>query len=669
LSSSTPVLREELGGLAEAMRRAFTSDALLIRPRAATGPQRLHALDGTGEEELLRLERPLAQLLPTIGAAGTLRLPRLATSERRGAAALVEHGYGALLGTVLEFEGEVLAELVVLRREAGPIGNSGLVEAFGRQAAIALVHSRLREQTESLTERLEQFQALDRVALSSLDLDQLSAALHRCLEPIVGAQLTGVMVWDDRRRVLQMVPGSFGADDATAASYQIDPGDPHSNAARVFATGRPYLSNNAAGDPGILQGYVRVFGIKRLISLRLAAGGRPTGVLHLANKATDFRIADLRRIEQLLPRIATAVELTRSVLQLRRREQLEAVLSEVAVAIASGRSILDYLPQALEGLARTLDAGMIALVPEKSEPIVHRRPGERDGLAKIILEEAQAAPGVRAYVVGPRRAGDPGWAVFHTPVHLGRQRIGTLATLRLHSTAFTEDERLALGRLGHVAALGWASESYQRQRAELARLQERQRIADDLHDHVAQILFAAQLGLDETLKDRDLDQEARAAVTRSRALLIRGDTAIREVISELSQPAAGDFSRRLADTVTAVEDEFSMPVHLTETEQAVEAAGRLSPAAAELLLKVVREALVNAAKHAGPCRATVRLEIGADATVRVSVVDDGVGSTSTSGGGHGLASMRRHLESRGGRLNVRRGTGGGTTMTASIASA
>jgi signal transduction histidine kinase len=669
LSSRPAALHDELSGLAEAMRRAFTSDALLVRLLLPAGPETLLALDGLDEAELGRLEPALGELLPKLAERSSRHLPQLAYSQLPGAAQLAKQGYGALLGATLELEGEALGELVVLRRRPGLIENSGLIGAFGRQAAIALVHSRLRRRTESLTERLEQFQAFDQVALSSLSLDELSVALHRCLEPIVGARLTGVMVWDERRRVLQMVPGSFGADAQTAASYQVDPDDPHSNAARVFTTGRPYLSNNAAGDPGILQDYVRVFGIRRLLSLRLAAGGRPTGVLHLANRDTDFRVTDLRRIEELLPRIATTVELTRSALQLRRKEQLEAVLSGVAVAIASGRSILDYLPHALEGLVRTLDAGMIALVPENADPIVHRRGDEREGLAEILLEEAQGAPGVRAYVVGPKRAGDPGWAVYHTPVYVGRQRIGTLAALRLHSEAFTQDERLALGRVAHLAALGWASERYQRQRAELARLQERQRIADDLHDHVAQILFAAQLGLDETLKRSDLDQQLRSAVTRSRALLIRGDTAIREVIDELSQPAAGDFSRRLTDTVTAVEEEFSMPVHLSVAEPAAEAAALLTPTVAEVLLKVVREALVNAAKHAGPCRATVRLDIGRGHTVRVRVVDDGVGSTSAAGNGHGLSSLRRNLESHGGRLQVRRGTAGGTTVSATIASA
>jgi signal transduction histidine kinase len=659
-------IRADLGGLGEAMQRAFAGDAVLVETRAPGRDVAQVGPDGLDSEELVAVRAALAPLMPALAEAGELYLPRLAECELPGAAELVERGYGALLGVALTLEGEALGELVVLRRESGDIDNAELIGAFGRQTAIALGHRSLKQRTASLAARLEQLEALDQVALSSSSFDELNDALQRCLAPIVGSALTGVMVWDESRQILQMIAGSFGADEQTAASYQIDPTDPHSNAGRVFTTGRPYLSNDAAGDRGILQGYVRAFGIRRLLSLQLAVGGRPTGVLHLANKETDFRVEDLRRVERLTPRIATAVELTRAMLQLRRKEQLEAVLSGVALAIASGRSLLDFLPRALEGLARTLEAGMIALVPEESDPIVHKRDERHEETAAIVLDEAQRAPGVRAYVVGPACAGDPGWAVYHTPIHVGRQRVGTLAALRLRGEAFSQDERLALGRVAHLAALGWASERYQRQRAELARLHERQRIADELHDHVAQILFAAQLGLDAILERPRLDPDVETALARSRGLLIRGDTAIRTVIEQLSQPATGDFASRLTDTVTAIEDEFAMPVHLEVGDQAAVAADGLRRPVGDALLKVVRESLVNAAKHAGPCRATVRLDIGRAGAVRLRVVDDGVGSTGAPGGGHGLHSLRRSLEAHGGRLQVRRGAAGGTTVTASV---
>jgi signal transduction histidine kinase len=655
--------RADLGGLAEAIQRAFGVDAVLIGTRA---PGDQAALAKPAGADLRAVRAAVRSLTPALAAAGELFLPRLSASELPGAQGLAALGYEALLGVALALEGAELGELVVLRREPGPIDNAELIGAFARQVAIALDHPGLRRRTASLTAQLEQLEALDQVALSSESFDQLTEALQLALEPIFGAELTGVMVWDENRKVLQMVSGSFGTDEETAASYQVDPAYPHSNAGRVFATGRPYLSNDAAGDPGILQSYVRAFRIRRLVSLQLAVSGRPTGVLHLANKPTDFRVEDLRRAERLIPRIATVVELTRAMLQLRRKEQLESVLSGAAVEIASGGGVLDFLPRALEGLGRTLEAGMIALVPEGSEPIVHRRDQDHPGLVAAVLAEAEEAPGARAYVVGPTGAGDPGRAVFHTPVNAGRQRIGTLSALRLRSESFSREERMALGRLANLAALGWASERYQRQRAELARLHERQRIADELHDQVAQILVAAQLGLDAILERSDLDPALTLALARARGLLVRGDTAIRTVIEQLDQPAATDFAGRLTEAVTAIEDEFAMPVHLEVGDRAAETAERLRRPVGDALVRVVRESLVNAAKHAGPCRATVTVELGRTGSLRVRIVDDGVGTTTGAGGGHGLVSVRRSIALHGGRLQVRRGRGGGTTVVASV---
>ena len=664
-----PGNRSDLGGLAEAIGTAFAADALLVLAgeSARPGGPVAAAVAGLDGDALDGACAAVAELAGALAAAGELLLPALAAAEQPGAAELAAQGFGALLGVALELEGEPVGQLVVLRRAAGEVPNAELIGAFGRQTAIALGHRRLREHNAKLAARLEQLESLDQVALSCSSFHELSDALHRCLSPIAGSTLTGLMVWDERRAVLQMVAGSFGADAETAASYQIDPADPHSNAGRVFATGRSYISNRAADDPGILQEYVDAFGIERLLSLQLSVSGRPTGVLHLANKAADFRIDDLRRLERLIPRIATAVELTRAMLQLRRKEQLEAVLAGVAVAIASGRSMHDYLPRSLEGLARTLEAGLIALVPVESEPIVHRVERCGDALAQTVLEEAQGSPGVRAYVVGPTGPGDPGWAAYHTPIYVGRQRIGTLAALRLRGEAFSLDERLSLGRVAHLAALSWASERYQRQRAELARMHERQRIADDLHDDVAQILFASQLGLDAILERADdHDPDVATALARSRGLLIRGDTAIREVIHRLSRPPAEDFAGRLTATVTAAEEEFSLPVHLELGERAVEAAEGVSNAVADTLLKVVREALVNSAKHAGPCSATVRLDLRRSGALRLRVTDDGVGATGAPSGGHGLVSLRRALEGHGGTLELARAAAGGTTVTASV---
>jgi signal transduction histidine kinase len=272
---------------------------------------------------------------------------------------------------------------------------------------------------------------------------------------------------------------------------------------------------------------------------------------------------------------------------------------------------------------------------------------------------------MRAYVVGPRRAGDPGWAAFYAPVELHGARVGTLAALRVRGEPFARPERGSFVRLANVAALHHATERYQQQRAQLARLQERQRIADDLHDDVAQILFAAQLSLDSILELHEIDDETAAEIARARGLLIRGDTAIRTVIHRLSQPPAADLGARLAAVVAGVESEFSIAIHMDVRPDTKAAARDLRRPVSEALIRAAREALVNAAKHAGPCRITVTLQVVRNRLL-LTVADDGLGMAPTTGAPrHGLASLRKLIREHGGTFRLCN-AGGGTRVTVSV---
>lgn len=80
-------------------------------------------------------------------------------------------------------------------------------------------------------------------------------------------------MWDEERGILSALPGAFGAtDDVVAASVTGPVTNRRSATSRVFTTGRPYLSNRASGDPGILQPYVELFDIARILSVPLDNG-------------------------------------------------------------------------------------------------------------------------------------------------------------------------------------------------------------------------------------------------------------------------------------------------------------------------------------------------------------------------------------------------------------
>jgi signal transduction histidine kinase len=221
--------------------------------------------------------------------------------------------------------------------------------------------------------------------------------------------------------------------------------------------------------------------------------------------------------------------------------------------------------------------------------------------------------------------------------------------------------------MANLIALLRASERDQHQRATLARLEERQRIAEDLHDDLAQLLFAAQIQLDGLL---DLDQigaETRTRAEHARRLLIRGDGVIREVIGQLTEPAPGGVASRLSDVVRVVREEFRLEAQIEITPAGAAATRSLEAAVADPLVKVAREALVNVAKHAGSCRVRLTLDRTEPGELQLRVRDDGVGIDPVAmESPQGLGSLRRSVTAAGGQLQVNREASGGTTVLATF---
>jgi signal transduction histidine kinase len=542
-----------------------------------------------------------------------------------------------------------------------------LLPAYASHVAVAIAAAQARPRDRQRRLAESTVEGLEELALSAMSFPDLLAGLNSALSASFGPISSGLALWDDRRQILYFVPGSFGADQRTAVSCQVATIDKHSNAARIFATGDPYLSNHAKGDPALMQNYVAAFGLERLIALRLELRGERIGVLYLANKSTGFRLSDISKLQDLAPQISVAVQLARGVFLLRRQQRLEGILSDAAVAIASGASMKEFLPLVLNELCVTLEASMVVVTPTDREAIIWQAGSVQPELERDLLAEAARQPRQSARLRRPTKAGDPGWAALHVPVRLGSDRVATLSTLRLRAEPFAPDERSALARIGKLAALATAMDSYQQQRAELARVAERQRIADDLHDDVAQILFGAQMALDSALESTDLSRDVARNVITARRLLTRSDDVLRGIIGQLTRDVPVDLASSLASLVANLEDEYSLPIRLTITERASAIAAGLDRGVRKTILRTARECLVNVAKHGGPaCRATIALTIARERLV-LSIADDGIGAQNGAEvAGYGLSSRRRLVRNLGGHMRVRASAGGGTVVTVSF---
>ena len=204
--------------------------------------------------------------------------------------------------------------------------------------------------------------------------------------------------------------------------------------------------------------------------------------------------------------------------------------------------------------------------------------------------------------------------------------------------------------------------AYAEQAEELATMQERTRLARELHDAVTQTIFgvtltaeAARIALREDPKNvpslLDQIQESSAdALAELRAMVAElrpGRVAEEGLVSSLRRHLALRERRE------------GLHIELSVTGEE-----RGGAETRESLFRAIQEALNNVAKHAGVRAASVELSFGEEEIVAV-VRDAGRGFDSggrPAGQGFGLAGMRERIEGQGGSLAVKSGAGAGTEV-------
>jgi len=206
--------------------------------------------------------------------------------------------------------------------------------------------------------------------------------------------------------------------------------------------------------------------------------------------------------------------------------------------------------------------------------------------------------------------------------------------------------------------------------AERSRLvQERDRIARDMHDHVLGRLFGTGMAL-QNLSRRIADPAGRATLATQVDELDAAMRDLRTLIYGLDRDPAQvwNLRARLQQTV----DEAGHQLAFLPTLD-VDPTIDLPPHSAVVhnLLAVLREALSNIARHASATAVTVTVgsgsETGPGSEIVLCVADDGRGMPAdrprpTAAGGHGLVNILARADAVGGALTVGRTPGGGTTL-------
>ena len=218
-----------------------------------------------------------------------------------------------------------------------------------------------------------------------------------------------------------------------------------------------------------------------------------------------------------------------------------------------------------------------------------------------------------------------------------------------------EDEHLAVA-LAAAAGVAIENARLMGRLEEIAVVEDRERIARDLHDKVIQRLFAAGMALQMMVPVPGRDDVTH----RINDVVDELDVTIREIRSTIFALQA-PVHRGLRVSIFAMVDGarellgFSPELRIDGPVDTV-----VSEETAEHLLAVLQEGLSNVAQHAGASQVSVTVEAGSDVVVRIA--DNGKGLPRNIPQGRGLPNLRHRAATMGGDLTVASVDSGGTVI-------
>jgi signal transduction histidine kinase len=264
-------------------------------------------------------------------------------------------------------------------------------------------------------------------------------------------------------------------------------------------------------------------------------------------------------------------------------------------------------------------------------------------------------------------AGHPDMCAFlGAPIRANGRTIGSLYMTRDRGREpFSEAEESAAAVLALQGAVSLATGLARERRGRLYVLEERGRIAHDLHDGTIQALYAIGLECDSLSNREDFPGEAReafaAAVTRINELIadMRGYIFMLETGTPAAEP---ELTRDLAFVIRQIVS----PAIASVVNISAAALQELSAREAEDLLYIAREALSNSVRHGAPSKVAIDLRQSEDATI-LTVQDNGVGfDLATARRGLGRVTMQTRADRLGATLTLIGIPGMGATVRVSI---
>jgi nitrate/nitrite-specific signal transduction histidine kinase len=561
-------------------------------------------------------------------------------------------------------------------------------------AALYVENAQLYDDSRQRVAQLTALQEITRAVVSTLDLDSLLSLIVTHAANLLGAEggLLNLVDWDREDDQVVAAAGSMAFAVGERSSLH------DSLSGWVTLHNEPVISNRIWEDQRVARAakaWIEAKGLRHAALAPLTVKNRVIGTLAIVNKRnsqTGFDPSDVDALQLFADQAATAIQNAQLFAAEQRRTEQFRVISEVGSQITSIMPVEEILEHAARLIQDAFGYYHVGVGLIEGDEVVYRvgagqlwdaprfsfKP-QRLKVGQHGLTGWVAASGAPALVMDVRD--EPRYVPMQdsqtlseliVPITVKGQVIGVLDVQSDRLNGFDETDLKVLQTLAHQT--GAAIENTQLYEAahQAAVLEERGRLARDLHDAVTQTLFSASLLAEVLPATWEIDQEQGRLLLKELRQLSRGALAeMRTLLLEL-RPAVlaeadlGDLLRQLVDACTG---RTGMPVSLTVSGDCD------PPEDVHLALyRIAQEALNNIVKHARAQHVTVSLQCrpasgsdGADhppALIELTIADDGVGfDPSQIPPDHlGLGIIRERAQVIGADLAVASQPGQGTTV-------
>ncbi|MGJ9373299.1 GAF domain-containing protein [Nesterenkonia sp. CF4.4] len=500
-----------------------------------------------------------------------------------------------------------------------------------------------------------------------LDLDEVLHHLAESARTLVDAQFAALGVVDDQGALERFIHVGMSPE---LVEQMGAPPQGLGVLGAVLTGNQPIRVQNLAQDPRSVGAPLNHPDMQAFLGVPIKIRGSTYGALYLTNPSEKaFTEQDEALVKALTATAATAINNARLYKQSCRAQELSAALSNVSAKLldAEGDEVFGMLA---ESVASLTNAQLVSVVV--SEAVGKELHVDTARGARAARIEGTSVPWIDC-VLSRAMEGEPGMtpeggdepvpfaddipsaSMVAVPLIVDGDRVAALCATRAATEArFTTDDLALLSdfatQAGLAVALAWARADRQR----LEMVQERARIARDLHDNVIQRLFGTGLGL-QALASTDPKH-----ATRIETHVTQIDDAIADIRTAIfaleTQAPSQNIRHRLLEVVSELSPRlstiprivFTGPIDLILDDQLADDA-----------VAVLRESLSNAARHAHA--QTVSVEITANETqISITVDDDGVGLSQSPVRRSGTKNLHARARAHGGDFHLTPRSSGGT---------